>query len=125
MTPPLLSPNMPVSLEEPELPVLPDEPVEPLAPVGLATVAPLKPAPRIGPAPTVAVALPPIPGAAMPAAEPRPAAIPLSSCPKGKWVLVLGWWMMRQSDLPVRGSVYFWRRKRTLLVFSRASIEGG
>jgi len=66
--------------------VLPEEPVEPLAPVGLATVAPPKPAARPETCPTVVVWLPPTPpapGAAMPAAEPRPAVMPASSWPKG------------------------------------------
>jgi hypothetical protein len=67
------------------------------------------------------------PEEAIPAAEPRPGASPVSGLPKNPFTVVLAspTLMSRQSAFPVIGSGYRCRRNRTLFVFSSCSRVDG
>jgi len=94
-----------------EMEVPPEGEVEP--PVVEVPVDPLftlRPLPPLGPTPAIVVAF------------------PESGCPKKPIAVGVLFWPYRtgfQSSLPVMGSMYFLRRKRISLVFTRVSALGG
>jgi len=129
--PPVLPLVPPLSLVDPvPLPEVPLVDVEPL-PLFCEDEVEVPPEGEVDPPEVVVPVNPLFPPRPLPPLGPTPAivvALPESGWPKNPIAVGVLFWPYRtgfQSALPVMGSMYLLRRKRMLLVFTRASALGG